>query len=180
MNRVVPVVFVQALPIPAFAQVVGEVDGDRYLGRVVVLGAVVELPALDPPALRRSARCRPRSRLFTPTLVAHTGLQLADAHPTLRGLAVGAVEANQSLVAQWAVRSPARAYTVKARVAAGTWWRGRHRLPLSAVDGGPQREHELGRPLRDVRLRDCDSIVTGRVAVELAVEKAVSSAWDIY
>ena len=123
MNRVVPVVFVQALPIPAFAQVGGEVDGDRYLGRVVVLGAVVELPALDPPALRRSARCRPRSRPFTPTLVAHTGLQLADAHPTLRGLAVGAVEANRSLVAQWAVRSPARAYTVKARVAAGTWWR---------------------------------------------------------
>ena len=83
MNRVASVVFVLALPTAAFGQVVGEVDGARYVGRVVVLGAVVEFPALDPPASRESARCRPRPRFLTPMLVAHTGLQLADAHSTL-------------------------------------------------------------------------------------------------
>ena len=122
MKRVAFVVFVLALSTAAFGQVVREVDGGRYVGRVVVLGAVVELPALDSPAPRRLPRCRPRPRLLTPMLVAHSGLQLADAHSTLRGLAAGAVEANPSPVAQWAVRSPARAYAVKAGVAAGTWW----------------------------------------------------------
>ena len=34
----------------------------------------------------------------------------------------GGVEGNPSPLAQWAVRSPARAYGVKAGVAAGTWW----------------------------------------------------------
>lgn len=115
-------VFVLALPTGAFGQLVGQVDGGRYVGRVVVLGGVVELPALDPPAPRPSASCRPRPRLLTPMLVAHTGLQLADAHSTLRGLAAGAVEANSSPIAQWSVRSPARAYGVSAAAAGLTWW----------------------------------------------------------
>ena len=122
MNRVASVVFLLSLPTAAFGQVVGEVDGGRYVGRVVVLGAVVELPALDPPASRRSPRCRPRPRLLTPMLVAHTGLALADVHSTLRALPAGAVEANSSPIAQWAVRSPARAYAVNAGVTAATWW----------------------------------------------------------
>ena len=87
MNRVASVMFVLVVPTAAFGQVVAEVDGGRHVGRVVVLGAVVELPVLDPPAPRRSSRCRPRPRLLTPMLVAHTSLQLADAHSTLRGLA---------------------------------------------------------------------------------------------
>ena len=61
-------------------------------------------------------------RLLTPMLVAYTGLQLADAHSILRSVAAGAVEVNPSPVAQWAARSPARAYAVKAGVVAGTWW----------------------------------------------------------
>ena len=121
MNRLA-FVFVLGLPTAAVGQVVGEVDGGRYVGRVVVLGAVVELPALDPPASRESARCRPRPRLLTPMLVAHTGLQVLDAHSTLRGLAAGAVEANPSPIAQWSVRSPARAYGVSAAAAGLTWW----------------------------------------------------------
>ena len=47
---------------------------------------------------------------------------LADAHSTLRGLAAGAVEANPSPIAQWAVRSSARAYGVSAAAAGFTWW----------------------------------------------------------
>ena len=122
MNRVASVMFVLVVPTAAFGQIVAEVDGGRHVGRVVVLGAVVELPVLDPPAPRRSSRCRPRPRLLTPMLVAHTSLQLADAHSTLRGIDAGAVEANPSPIAQWSVRSPARACAVKAGVAAGTWW----------------------------------------------------------
>lgn len=123
MNRVASVAFVLALPTPASAQVVGEVDGGRYVGRIVVLGSVVELPALDshgPPAA--PPRCRPRPRLLTPMLVAHTGLQLADAHSTLRGIDAGAVEANPSPVARWAVRSAPRLYALKGGVAAANWW----------------------------------------------------------
>ena len=55
-------------------------------------------------------------------LVAYAGLQAADAHSTLRAVAAGAVEANPSPVAQWAVRSAPRAYAVKAGVTAGMWW----------------------------------------------------------
>ena len=122
MNRIASVVFVLALPTPAFGQVVGEIALKRYVGRVVVLAAVVDLPALEPPAPRRSAPCRPRPCLLTLMFVAHTGLQVMDAHSTLRGLAAGAVEANSSPIAQWAVRSPGRVYRVKAGVAAGAWW----------------------------------------------------------
>ena len=122
MNRLAFVVFALSLPTAAFGQVVGEGAPNRYVARVVVLGAVVELPALDPPASRGSARCRPRPRLLTPMLVAHTGLQLLDAHSTLRGLAAGGAEGNPSPLAQWAVGSPARAYAVKAGVTATTWW----------------------------------------------------------
>ena len=121
MNRIA-FGFVFAQPTAALGQVVGEVDGGRYVGRVVVLGAVVDFPPLDLPTSRETARCRPRPRLLTPMLVAHAGLQLADAHSTLRGLAVGAVEANPSPIAQWAVRSPARAYGVSAAAAGLTWW----------------------------------------------------------
>ena len=121
MNRIA-FVGVLAVPTAAFGQVAGDVDGGRHVGRVVVLGAVVELPALDSPAPRASAPCRPRPRLLTPMLVAHTGLQLADAHSTLRGLAAGAVEANTSPIAQWSVRSPARAYGVSVAAAGLTWW----------------------------------------------------------
>ena len=88
MNRLA-FVFMLALPTAALGQVVGEVDGGRYVGRVVVLGAAVELPALDPPAPRRSARSRPRPSLLTPMLVAYTGLQLADA-PVSPASVVGA------------------------------------------------------------------------------------------
>lgn len=113
-------------PISAHAQNPGRDDGETgegvYAGRVVVLGAVVELPALDAPAPRRQPRCRPRPRLLSPMLLAHTGLQLADAHSTLRGLAAGAVEANPSPIAQWAVRSSARAYGVSAAATGLTWW----------------------------------------------------------
>ena len=83
MNRLV-FVFVLTLPTAAFGQVVGEVDGDHYVGGIIVLSAVVELPALDPPAPWRSVRYRPRPRLLTSMLVAHTWLQLANAHSTLR------------------------------------------------------------------------------------------------
>ena len=55
-------------------------------------------------------------------VVAHTGLHLADAHSILRGLAAGAVEANPGTIAQWAVRSPVRAYGVSAAAAGLTWW----------------------------------------------------------
>ena len=102
MNRFA-FVFVLGLPTTAFGQVMGVVDWGGSLGRVVLLDAVVELAALDPPASRGSVRCRPRPRLLTPMLVAHTGFQLSDAHSTLRGLAAGAVEANPSPIAQWAV-----------------------------------------------------------------------------
>ena len=122
MNRVASVMLVLVVPTAALGQVVGEVDRGRYVGRVVVLGAVVALPALDPPASPESARCRARPRLLTPMLVAHTGLQVLDAHSTLRGLAAGAVEANPSPIAHWATRSAPRAYAVKAGVAGLTWW----------------------------------------------------------
>ncbi|MCY4507477.1 MAG: hypothetical protein OXG35_11035 [Acidobacteria bacterium] len=98
-------------------------DTSLSTGRMVVLGSVVELPPLDSPGvIAAKPQCRPRPRLLTPMLVAYTGLQLADAHSILRSVAAGAVEVNPSPVAQWAARSPARAYAVKAGVVAGTWW----------------------------------------------------------
>ena len=90
-------------------------------GSLVVLGSTVELPApavAAPPA----ERCRERPRLLTPMLVGYAGLQAADAHSTLRALDAGAVEANPTTVAQWAVRSTSRANGIKAGVAAGSWW----------------------------------------------------------
>ena len=90
-------------------------------GSLVVLGSTVELPApavAAPPA----ERCRERPQLLTPMLVGYAGLQAADAHSTLRALDAGAVEANPTTVAQWAVRSTSRAYGIKAGVTTGTWW----------------------------------------------------------
>ena len=90
-------------------------------GSLVVLGSTVELPA---PAVAAppTERCRERPRLLTPMLVGYAGLQAADAHSTLRALDAGAVEANPTTVAQWAVRSTSRAYGMKAGVTVGTWW----------------------------------------------------------
>ena len=90
-------------------------------GSLVVLGSTVELPepAVAAPPVER---CRERPRLLTPMLVGYAGLQAADAHSTLRALDAGAVEANPTTVAQWAVRSTSRAYGIKAGVTAGTSW----------------------------------------------------------
>ena len=90
-------------------------------GSLVVLGSTVELPAAA-VAAASAERCRDRPRLLTPMLVGYAGLQAADAHSTLRALDAGAVEANPTTVAQWAVRSTSRAYGIKAGVTAGTWW----------------------------------------------------------
>ena len=121
-------------PISAHAQNPGRDDGETgegvYAGRVVVLGAVVELPALDAPAPRRQPRCRPRPRLLSPMLLAHTGLQLADAHSTLRGLAPVRSRRTRAPIAQWAVRSSAQAYVVSA---AATGSRGGARASLPAI-----------------------------------------------
>ena len=83
-------------------------------GSLVVLGSTVELPT--PAVAAPSAeRCRERPRLLTPMLVGYAGLQAADAHSTLRALDAGAVEANPTTVAQWAVRSTSRAYGIQGR-----------------------------------------------------------------
>ena len=122
------VLIVLLLPTAALGQVDDGLPGGGWqpslsTGRIVVLGSVVELLALDshgPPAA--TPRCRPRPRLLTPMLVAHTGLQLADAHSTLRGIDAGAAEGNPSPVARWAVSSGPRLYALKGGVAAATWW----------------------------------------------------------